>query len=301
MTQSFYKGMSYMLLSATAMSLVALFAKFGISDFPVAAIMFWRYFATFSLLFFTLLFLNQLKGALHFRHLKIQFVRAFFVLLGQYCFFFYLKESNLLNASSLLNTGPVFIPVIEALILRKKVGISSWIGAIVSFAGAICILQPDVGIFALPSLIGLLSGISQGASQVVFGIQAEKEERPHIGVLHLFSICFLFSFFPFVFSHEEIIGGKSFGWDFFLIFMIASATIINQLFRAEAYSHGTPSRLSSFLYLSVLLAGFYDWIIFKNPPNTLSIFGAALIILGGLLKIYLRNWLLKKKRSTLHK
>src|SRR5579871_2969057 len=155
-----------MLLSAAGMSLVGLFGKFAIEDLTVPALMFFRYASTSVLLFLSLLFLGQLKGLLDFQHIKIQLLRAFFLLLAQYCFFYYLLRSNLLNASALLNTGPVFIAIIEAGVLRKKVGVSTWIAGVVSLIGAFLLLQPDVGIFSYLSLIGLLSGISQGASQV---------------------------------------------------------------------------------------------------------------------------------------
>jgi len=285
-----------MLLSATGMSLIGVFGKFGIQDLTVSALMFWRYAATSSCLFLSLLLLGRLKGFLNFRHIKIQLLRAFFVLLAQYCFFYYLLHNNLLNAAALLNTGPVFIAVIEWGILRKKVGVSTWIGSSISFLGALLILQPDAGIFSFISLIGLLSGISQGASQVVFGLQSEREEKPHIGVMQLFSLCTILSLLPFLYFHTEMQIGKSWShWDFLLIAGLAVTSIFNQISRAEAYAHGTPSRLSPYLYFAVLLAGVWDWAIFGMAPNWLSIVGATLVVLGGLLKIYLRNKILKKK------
>lgn len=285
-----------MMLSAAGMSLVGLFGKFGIQDLTLSALMFWRYVVTSSLLFLSLLFLGRLEGFFDFRHFKIQLLRTFFVLLSQYCFFYYLIQNNLLNAAALLNTGPVFIAVIEWGILRKKVGRSSWIGALIAFIGALFILQPDAGVFSLTSLIGLLSGMSQGASQVVFGLHSEKEEKPHIGVMHLFSLCTLLSLIPFLFFHTEMESGRSFSsWDAALILALGAASVVNQIFRAEAYAHGTPSRLSPYLYFAVLLGGVYDWAIFGEAPNALAVLGAALIVFGGLLKMYLRSKILKNQ------
>lgn len=285
-----------MLLSATAMSLVGLFGKLGIQDVTISALIFFRFVSATTLLFFALLFFGGFGGLFDFRHWRLQSLRSLFLLLAQYCFFFYMTKNSLLNAAALLNTGPIFISVIEWGIYRKKVGRSSWVGAIVSFLGAILIVQPDAGIFSLMSLLGLLSGLSQGASQVLFGFQSEREAKPHIMVLQIFLFCTLISLVPFLFFQQEMVAGKIFDLaDLGIIFGLGAMSIVNQMFRAEAYSHGTPSRLSAFLYFAVLLAAVWDWVFFGNPPNWLSIVGAGLIVLGGVLKIYLRSQILKKK------
>ena len=72
-----------MMLSATGMSLVGLFGKFGIQDLTLSALMFWRFGATSVLLFAILAFMRRLKGLFNFRHIKIQLLRAFFVLSAQ--------------------------------------------------------------------------------------------------------------------------------------------------------------------------------------------------------------------------
>ena len=286
-----------MLLSATAMSLIGLFGKLGVVDFSITALIFWRFVLSSLLLFLSLLCLGQLEGLFDFRHFKMQAARSFFVLSAQYCFFYYMTQNTLLNASALLNTGPIFISLIEWGIFRKKVGVSSWVGALVSFLGALLILQPDAGIFSLISIIGLLSGVGQGASQVLFGMQKERgETKPAISVLQIFLVCTLISFFPFLIFQEEMVAGKIFGLaDFGIVVALGVTSILNQLFRAEAYYHGTPSRLSSYLYFTVILSAVLDWTVFGNPPNWISIVGAGLIILGGVLKIYLRNRILRKK------
>jgi drug/metabolite transporter (DMT)-like permease len=191
--------------------------------------------------------------------------------------------------------GPLFIPIIEWAVLRNKVGISTWVGVVVSFIGLIFVLQPDEGIFSFLSLIGLLSGLSQGASQVVFGINS-KAERGDLGVLYLFLLVSIISLIPYLFIHSTWVPGQEWShWIILLLLFIGISSTCNQMARAVAYQHGTPSRLSSFLYFSIVLAAFLDWAIYDKIPNELSIIGACLVILGGLLKIYLRAQILKNK------
>lgn len=293
--ESFSKGVVYMLISASGLAIVGLLAKIGMNEFSVLALIFWRFFASFFICFLFFLIKNQLKGFFNFKDIKLQLLRVLFLLGAQYSFFYYLHKNTLLNATVLLNTGPLFIPLIEKCILGNKVGKSTWIAIVISFIGMLCILQPDGGIFSLMSFIGLFAGISQGASQVVFGMTSKKE-NVEINLLHLFLLCMLATMIPYLCApstwlvKEELVTASV-----LLIIGIGIASMCNQLSRAVAYANGSPSRLSPFFYISVILAGLFDWLIFHKTPNTLSIIGAALVFLGAALKIYLRKVILRKK------
>jgi drug/metabolite transporter (DMT)-like permease len=56
-----------------------------------------------------------------------------------------------------LSTGHLFIPIIEWIVLKKKVRAASWLAIGISFVGVICVLQPDREIISLFSAIGLFS------------------------------------------------------------------------------------------------------------------------------------------------
>src|SRR5206468_2426290 len=112
--------------------------------------------------------------------------------------------------------------------------------------------------------------------------------KPHIGVLHLFGMCVLFSLIPYLFFPTAA-SNSVHRLDWLWIFCLGAGSILNQIFRAKAYQHGTPSRLAPYLYFAVPLSAVWDWTVFGRIPNTLSFMGAALVILGGVLKIYLRS------------
>lgn len=300
-----------MLLSATGLSVVGLLGKLGLGKLSLTGLIFWRFFASFIICLLFVHLTGRLKSgadaAGEFQKLArgskspfmagwgIHLLRAFFVLSAQYSFFYYIQHNPLMNGMVLLNTGPLLIPLIEWGVMRNKVGRSTWIGVIVSFVGVLCVLQPDSGIFSLMSLVGLFAGISQGASQVVFGITA-KSENPDLSVLYLFFFSALLSLVPYLLlAPSWVIGKEGSGLALLLILSLGVASVCNQIFRAVAYQHGTPSRLSPFFYVSVLLGGLFDWTFFGNIPNTLSLIGAGLVILGGVLKICLRFSILRSK------
>ena len=87
------------------------------------------------------------------------------------------------------------------------------------------------------------------------------------------------------------------GIAFVTIFAMGLATLFNQLFRGLAYRCGGPSTLATFLYFSVFVSAVLDWLIFHKTPTPLTIIGSCLIILGGLVKIFLRAHILKKREK----
>lgn len=293
--ESFHRGVVFMLLSAVGLALTGLLGKLGLKYMDLTAVIFWRYVASLILCVFFMWWMDLFKKGIRVKNLKLHLLRAFLVLSTQYCYYFYLQKDTILNAMVLINTGPLFIPVIERAFLGQKVGVSTWVSLAISFAGVLLVLQPDTDLFSKVGWIGLLAGVMQGASQIVFGINS-KEERSDLGVFYLSLFCFLFSIIPFLIFGSSYIPAKEF-WNFSaLIGSLGVASILNQLARAEAYQHGTPSRLSSFMYASVLLAGLWDWLFFHNIPNTFSILGSFLVVLGGLSKIYLRSYILSRKK-----
>lgn len=276
-----------MLASASGLSFTALFGKLGNNLFSLPSLIFWRYSVSFlfCLLFFWLK--GSLRNFLKQGDYKLHFLRALLVLLSQYSFYYYLKHNNLLNATVLLNLGPLFIPIIEWGVLKKRIGRSTWIGVAISMIGAVLILQPNKTILSFTSFVGLLSGIAQGASQVVFGINSRKENAD-LGILNLFFLCSLFSMIPYLIGAGSLwLGQPQWTWGAILIAFLAVASLANQIFRSLAYKHASPSKLAAFFYLSVILSGLWDWIFFHHTPNLLSICGALLVILGGTLKIWM--------------
>ncbi len=291
--ESFPTGVLLTLLSATGLSLAGLLGKVGTSLLSLEAMIFWRFFVAFILC----LLISWITGEFHygfsFNNPKRHLLRAVFVFAAQYSFYYYIQRSTLLDGLVLLSLGPLFIPFIERIVMRNGIGKSTWIGLIVSCVGMLCVLQPDAGIFSSLSLVGAFAGFSQGCSQVVLGMST-RHERPRLSITYVFLFCTLFSLFPYLVLEQGTPPHHAEKWIVgALILGLGIASVLNQLARALAYQHSTPSKLATFLYFSILLGGIFDWLFFGRIPNTLSIIGACLVIAGGVLKLYLRKVFLK--------
>ena len=284
--ESLSLGIFYMLASATSLSFIGLLGQVGLRSLSLESILFWRFFCGFL---FSLILLSILKEKIKIS-LKLtqrNLLRALFVLGSQYSFFFYIEKNSLLNATALLNTGPLFIPLIGWIIFQQKINNATWIGLSICFLGVLCILQPESSLFTFGSLIGLIAGLCQAVSQTLFGAQ-NKEDHPLLNMCYLFFFCMIGSLTPYLCLESNWIPAKNFVLiDISLLILLGITSICNQFFRASAYRQSTPSKLAAFLYFSVLFSGFIDWFILKKSLNFLSILGACLIIGGGSLKTFL--------------
>ncbi len=290
--RSFAHGTIYMVLSAASLSLAYLFVKISTAEVPYFLLVFLRFIIPF--LFLATVFAIG-RRSIKTQSLRAHMLRILFVLIAQYSIFYYISKDSLLNATVLLNTSPLFIPLIEWFFLKYRIPKSTWISMVISAVGVVCILQPGTGLFSKLSLIGLLAGICQAGSQVVFGLSAKKE-APEISLFYLFGFGSILSFFPLIGQRTAL----EVSWTpslIVFILLLSSAGLMNQYFRGKAYAHRKPSTLSTFLYLSVPISGFFDWFVFYDVPNTLSIIGAILVIVGGGSKIALRYYFLKRKQT----
>ena len=280
---SFIHSILYMIASATSLSLVGLFGRIGFASFSLPTILLVRFLGSFLISSVLVFFFKQWEKP-KFNLIRKNAIRAFFVLGSQYSFFYYIQKDSLMNATALLNTGPFFVPLIAWTIFREKIDRATWIGLSISFIGVLCIIQPESSLFSWSSLIGLFAGFCQGISQVLFGLHA-KEKKSYLNIFYLFLFCSIGAFIPYAFWDLCCDLPKHFLWTNVLLFVfLGIASVCNQSFRAAAYKIDKPSRLSAFLYFSVLFSGVLDWVVFHKGPNLLSFLGAFLIVSGGTLK-----------------
>ncbi len=285
----FHKGVFYMLLSSVGLSFFTLFAKFGTENTAYFLLIFLRFSVPFLLLLPFLLWKTKIKELVNITQWKPQILRVIALLVYQYSIFYYLIHTTLLDATVLQNTSPLFIPILERIFYKHHYTLRVWLSILVSFAGVLCILQPTSHIFASLSIAGLLAPLGQASSQVLYAHQSRNEsQRTTLFYLFLFSsiltgIIYLFSG-EFIYFSDSLKSYTAFAW--LNIVAMGAMSICNQAFRGIAYRFGKPSALIPFLYFSLIFSGIFDWLIFHHLPNLLSLLGAILVCVGGIMQLY---------------
>lgn len=287
-----------MLLSALCLSLGFLFIKFGSHDYPFFWLVFVRYFVGLLCLTGIFLYKKILIHTLKTRYLRIHILRGLVITSSQYCLFYYLSKSTLLNATVLMNTAPFFIPLIEYFVLGHRIGKSTIISLLVAGTGLLLILKPGGNLFEWISLYGLATGFLWAISQTIYGftIRKEKIETSIYYVFLLGAIISIPALFIFPVPFNTLPREAFHAQGIVILLLLGLFTLLNQYFRGTAYGFGKPTTLTTFLYASIVISGVFDWIFFRSTPDLLTIIGSFLVILGGTLKIYLRYLFLKRKR-----
>jgi drug/metabolite transporter (DMT)-like permease len=290
-----------MILSASCLSISFLFLKINLAYFDYFFLLFLRFFIPLLMVMGLLTVRWEWKGLLSSTHLTLQLFRCLCVLVAQYGVAFYITQNTLLNATVLLNASPLFIPLMEWMFLGHRPGKSTIVGALLAFLGVILVLNPDRSLFTPLSAIGLLAAIGQAGSQVLYG-QRARTEHLLTTLFYLFLFTTLFSGAIFLLrAGSEILKSVQKqtipyeGLIYAYLLFMAVATLLNQYYRGLAYRCGRPSTLSPFLYFSVFVSALFDWLIFRQTPTLLTVIGGCLILLGGILKIFLRAHILKKR------
>lgn len=283
------KGLIYITLSSFTSATFGLFVKLAEPTLSIPFLIVMRFFIPLIICIPLFWYAGTFVKIKTSKQLKNGLLRGFYMVTSQYCFFYYISQSSLLNATMLYYTAPVFIPLISKYLLKdKSVKIFSK-SIFLTLVGVGFIVQPDQSFLMSASLIGLLSGIFWAISQSMIA-EAVQDRHFDEGLFFSFSISsclaililviFYFKKIPDGFANLE----KMSGLEWVFVFLMALFTSFSQYFRGLAYSHVKPYLLAPLLNLSVLFAFFYDLFVFKKTSDFLSIVGSLLIILGSILK-----------------
>jgi len=216
--------------------------------------------------------------------LPFYLLRAVFGLCGFYLFIWSAGLGSLVDATVLLNTTPVFIPLIGVLVLNKEISSKLWGAIALGFAGLLLVVQPNAELIRNPAnLLGLGAGLSAAVEFLTVRWLSDKQSSLSqtlyyliLGTLLLSPIA-LWQWQP---LNLEIVK---------VILAAAGAFLTFQILLVKAYSFAEPHQIGVFQYSSVIFAALIGWLFFSEVPNTMALIGMVLIIIGGALSIYLEQ------------
>lgn len=210
----------------------------------------------------------------------VMILRGIFSSLGYFTFLGAIMFSSLFNASLLLNTEALFIPLLTWAFCKQKIHWIVWIGLLVGFFGTALAHPPD----NLMTKISLILGLSAGLLTAIVIVISKN--------LVLFDTPLRITFYHSIIA--AIFGGSVafFHWKMpsphqmmviiaaGILFGIALWLFLMSLKFVDAYLIGSLS------YSLVLFSALVQWIIWREIPSLMSILGYLCVMGGGLLVIY---------------
>ncbi len=273
-----------------ALSVMALLAKLLSSTHHVVEIAFWRN------LLALLPFLIAIGVFRQRQILKIQskprvvVTRSVVATLSILCMFGAFSLLPLANATSLVFTSTLFVPVLSYFFLSERVGPYRWSAIAVGFIGVAFIAQPD----GSWNLLGMVLGLSAAFLNAVLSTMLRllgRTENPTTLTFYLLLVgtVLLAPFMPFI---GTIPASNEIG----LLIGIGVAGIFAQLLLTNAFKYAPAALASVFSYTQIIWATLFGWAIFGDWPTSSILIGSAIIIASSMIVILRERYLARKGR-----
>jgi len=207
----------------------------------------------------------------------LHLVRSLFGLAAMYCFFYALSVLPLADAVLLNFTAPLFIPFVAMLWLGERVSVRIWAAIVIGFSGVLLILKPGSGLYGGAALIGLASGAFAGVAMVSLRKLSATEPALRV-VVYYGLICTLVSSVPMLLSWRPV--------DPHLLAILAMAGVFattGQYLLSRGYGCAPAAQIGPFTYTSVVFAGLYGWLFWRELPDWASAAGTLLVVIAGAL------------------
>ena len=265
-------AIALILLGALSMALMGVCVKLLGPEFHWSETLFFRFLLSFI---FFCLFLSKDKTFTFKLHQPKWLIWRLIGGIGSMVLYFYvLHYTNLANATLLVMSAPLYVAILARLFLNVRTNWVVWVGIIITFVGISLVLHPDGHILKWAALIGVLSGVLQGISNLaqrqVFAYQTTNQVLfyYYVVVVVFFGIVMPFYWHqPDFVQGVKLLGVAVFGWLFTTFYTIA-------------FKYAPARYLAPFSLTSIVFAGLCDWLIWAQVPSVMVCVGAIIVIVG---------------------
>lgn len=289
------KGIALTAISTVFGAMISLFSKLGSEYISVPVTLFLRF--AMPLL---IVFPGAFKLKVHlfaWSTLKYLLLRSFLVFMTQICFVYYLSQGSLLNGVLLMSTGPLFMPLLARIFIKKEIKRRTVLCLLIGFTGVACILKPTNGLIDWHALVGLFSGFFLATTQLALHkVTRLATVMQQLFLIFVFSALVAFCFMLFFPTSYDLIYQITEPAVLLIFIGFAISSVCNQVLRSLAYRFvHNPATVAPFMYFSLVFAMILQWLVFNQLPDFLSIVGAVLVVLAGL---SIRPWKRKPQIGT---
>lgn len=273
------------ILSGLCFSTVDAIAKILVQDTNLIVVV-WARFIGQALLATPIAFWYMGKGFWRTNNIQLQLFRSSLLMAASALFFAGLNWLPLAEASSITFTAPIWVAILSGPILGDRLSTREWGIAVTGFFGILLVARPGTAIFHFAALFLVLMAFCNAIFQLttrklindskyttffysgIVGLIGSSALLPYSSPLPALKI-----FQYFLFGAIGVLGG------------LGHLLVIIALYKMRPY------KLTPLVFLQLIWAVGYGYLIFGELPDNLSIFGMLLISISGL-------WLITHHHST---
>ena len=200
--------------------------------------------------------------------------------LGFSAFLLFFTASHILplvDAVTLLNTAPLWVPLFAMFVLGDRLSRKPALCILGGFIGMLLIMRPRIqGMNFTGDAVGLASGIMMATAIVIMSkLKHESWQRVsfHYGIVGvLLSSVFMIHSFKMP---------QGIQWLFFLA--MGGITYLIQWFATVALHHAKAITVGPLSYSSIIVSGIIGWLVWGQIPTFLTIIGMFVVVISGIL------------------
>ena len=266
-------GTILLILTYLFFSVMELTAKeLGIRYNPFL-IVFARYISQLILLL--ILFNRQFKTHLNSKHISLQILRGALLMVTTCLMFTGLAHLQFAENISIYMIGPVITTILAVFILKEKISLTQIVVVIIGLVGALIIASPNKGAInyamIFPFLAALCFSFFTISTKFLNTSDSNQTTLLYTAITGtILSIPFLTYFWKWPDLNDTI-----------LMFCLGLFATIGHFLFIEALKVINASFAAPFVYLTVLLATFWGYILYNEIPSQNTFIGAFLIITSG--------------------
>ncbi|MCX6126764.1 MAG: DMT family transporter [Proteobacteria bacterium] len=219
-------------------------------------------------------------------------LRGFFGTLSVITFFYAVYAIGVGETSFLIASNAIWVAILSPFILKQANSKLGWLAIVSGLVGLFFVFQPNFsGAEFFGRSIALLSGFF-GACAYLMVSRAGRSNDPLTVVFyftlvatafHLMCFCFWTPKWP----HEART------WALLILGGISAS--FAQVFMTKAYQEAPATVISSVSYLTPVANLFFAIILFNELPNSMAIFGSALVLVSGVALPFLQSRSLRNR------
>lgn len=225
-------------------------------------------------------------------------LRGFLLGFAYLCFVLALAAMPIANTVAIYFTMPFFVAGLAGPLLHERVRPHRWAAIIAGFIGVLIMVRPGFGVFEPAALLALASAFGYALGQMMGRPLSQKVSPIIIAAWQnvayatiALAIGIFFNVFDFgPFTHPSLVFlSRPPVWpdlfDFTLLFGHGILAACAMLLFINAYKLAETNFVAPFEYSAMIWAVFYGIVLFGDFPDLVTLIGAGIVVIAGILMI----------------